>query len=454
MLSSIELVVFFEVKLRLCEIRLAPCVRIILFLSICFFVPLIAQAQSKTDLPFQTSSSTWEGYSEFVRLAQRLKGHAQVRPVANLDYGALRPNDSLLIVHPRSILDGRSLSAFLTTGGRIAILDGFGTSGDFLKKFGIQRFPPPTDPQQQLRDNPDFALALPSTQMVAGVEQGQHAMTAGVKGIVTNHPMVLNHPDLTPIIEIPNRSGKSSVLAITSVVAGKGRLFALGDPSIFINHMLRFPGNRAFAAGLIEYLLPDSDKDASQGTLWIVTNQFEQLGAYGTSPSLLEELRSKIAHIIEATQRLKTHGLPPLLITALCGALALWLYWRHFSQDFQREPGAAQPFPSPGKFVLFQSRGTQKALALMELDGILRLALARHFTREVIDSPPRLSAALENLNLSSDDSSAIKETLSELRLRSKGLAHGAPALVSPQQIKMLHNETMRLLTLLKESNVQ
>ena len=42
---------------------------------------------------------------------------------------------------------------------------------------------------------------------------------------------------------------------MTGIIAKSGRLFAMGDPSVVINEMLRYPGNRAFASGLLKYLV-------------------------------------------------------------------------------------------------------------------------------------------------------------------------------------------------------
>src|SRR5690606_38228184 len=152
--------------------------------------------------PFSTSSSDWEGYSEFVRLAQRHLGTSRVKPSATLDYSSLRPNDAIIIVHPLRPLDESSLSSFLAVGGRVALLDDFGTGGAFLQKFGIRRISPPESPTEKLRSNPDLAVAVPSVQLVAGAEQGRHPIAQNVEAVVTNHPLVLRHPDLTPVLEI------------------------------------------------------------------------------------------------------------------------------------------------------------------------------------------------------------------------------------------------------------
>src|SRR5690606_17359772 len=113
-------------------------------------------------LPFSTSSSDWEGYSEFVRLAQRRLGTARVALSAVLDFGRLCPSDAVRIVRPLRPLDDRSLSSFLASGGGVALLDDFGKGDGLIRKFGIGRIRPPTSPLERLRKNPDLASAVPA----------------------------------------------------------------------------------------------------------------------------------------------------------------------------------------------------------------------------------------------------------------------------------------------------
>ena len=52
------------------------------------------------------------------------------------------------------------------------------------------------------------------------------------------------------MLRIPANGEADVILAVAGQV-GKGRLFAMGDPSATMNQMLRYPGNRAFVAGLV-----------------------------------------------------------------------------------------------------------------------------------------------------------------------------------------------------------
>ena len=156
---------------------------------------------------FSTSSTSWEGLSEFVRLSERQLGPGRVFVRETLDYGELEPGDALLILHPAVTLAADSLIRFLAQGGRVALLDDFGTSPPFLEHFGIRRITAPFDPLRRLGGDPDLAIATPSVQVVAGVERGRPPMTETVDEIVTNHASGFRHPDLTQLLELQVRNG-------------------------------------------------------------------------------------------------------------------------------------------------------------------------------------------------------------------------------------------------------
>src|SRR6185369_6512064 len=87
-------------------------------------------------------------------------------------------------------------------------------------------------------------------------------------------------------------AGESDDLSLTpSAATGKcGRLFAMGDPSAVMNSMLRYPGNRALAGRLVEYLVGDDTWGHRGGTLYIVTNDFTERGSFGNRSGLAAAL--------------------------------------------------------------------------------------------------------------------------------------------------------------------
>ncbi len=198
---------------------------------------------------FEPNDREWEGGSELLEIARTELGRDRVELIGTLDFEQLTPNDGVLILHPDGELNAEEFSAFLTAGGRLAVLDDHGKATNLLSRYRVQRVPAPLRPAQTLRANPDLAIAVPAVQSVAGVEQNRHPVVAGVERLVTNHPTALLHPNLTPVLEIPAIGEPNATLAVTGVIANRGRLFVMGDPSTLINLMLRYLGNRAFAKG-------------------------------------------------------------------------------------------------------------------------------------------------------------------------------------------------------------
>src|SRR5262249_53309827 len=110
---------------------------------------------------------------------------------------------------------------------------------------------------------------------------------------------------------------------------GKGRLFAMGDPSAIVNMMLRYPGNRAFASGLARYLVDEDGAQSHRGRLFIVANQFEEEGAFGGEPSLQKDVDAEVKAIARAFEEARRDGLPGgalIGLAVLAGAgLAVWI---------------------------------------------------------------------------------------------------------------------------------
>lgn len=417
-------------------------------------------------LPFSTASSDWEGYSEFVRLAQRRLGSARVTPVAELDFGKLRPSDAVIIIRPLRPLDERSFSAFLADGGRVALLDDFGKGEGLLRRFGIQRISPPANPVEKLRSNPDLAVAVPSVQLVAGAERGRHPIAEHVDAVVTNHPLVLRHPDLTPVLEIRDATGRAEALAVTGVIAKKGRLFALGDPSVFINLMLRYPGNRNLAEGLVDYLAPTSFAEGAgedptsgspqkAGKIWIVANDFEQLGHYGEDEPLLEQLKRELEEAAQAMGAMDEAGMPPAMATFLAALLALMIVSREYKGNlrvprlpyysFARPPLLAAQTGLGARADVLGSKNAHPILALMELDAALRETAARRLGVNPSGSEAGLKDSFHNSGLCAEDAASLAKLLTDLRTYGQSLGQRRPRKTTENVMRNYHRESMRLL---------
>lgn len=335
---------------------------------------------------FEVNDSTWEGSSEFLEICRARLGAERVRLVAKLDYGVLTPADAVLVIHPEVDLDYDEVSAFLRAGGRYALLDDYGSGARLLERFDIQRVAAPARPAHALRSRADLAIAIPSVQMVAGQEQGRHPVVAEVDQLVTNHPTALQHPSLTPVLEIPALGEPPAALAVTGIIMKRGRLFAMGDPSVLINLMLRYPGNRAFASGLVDYLVADDDWGKRGGNLYVVVNRFEQQGSYGNGNSLGNQLLDSVRGVVDFVSDIHRRGLPePLslgLAALMCVGIAITIAMSSLKAYRRVRPRYASGTPLvaqggvAGRAAVLAAPTTHRALAVLELKSGLCETLA------------------------------------------------------------------------------
>ncbi len=185
--------------------------------------------------PFDLREAGWEGAKGLVDLARHELGDNRVVATNRLDWPSLTPADGLLILHPEVTPDSEELAAFLRAGGRAAVVDDFGVGDRVLARYQIKRAPAPKSPLFALRGNPALALAEPVNEMMAGRRGGVHPVVAEVDRLVTNHPTGLIHPDLSTVLKI-RASGEADVALAVAGQVGKGRLFAMGDPSSLIKY--------------------------------------------------------------------------------------------------------------------------------------------------------------------------------------------------------------------------
>lgn len=221
--------------------------------------------------PFDPGSSEWEGCSRLIQVAQEELGTARVLITNELDYEALSPSDGLILIHPLGSYDLDELSQFMKLGGRVAVLDDFGDGNALLDRFSIQRAPSPADPLQMLHGNPQLPVAIPSSS---------HPIVADVTAVVLNHPTTVRHANLSTLLRIPRAGGDAGPDVALAGQVGEGRLVAFGDPSMFINSMMRYPGNRTVAKNLVRYLV-DGAENKRTAKLTIVNGRFRERGSLG-----------------------------------------------------------------------------------------------------------------------------------------------------------------------------
>jgi hypothetical protein len=396
-----------------------------------------------------------------VRLIEDALGRERVRAVGVLDYAELTPSDALLLLYPTTSLDVDSLTAFLADGGRVAVLDDFGSSGGLLARFGIRQVAPPLEPARTLRSDPDLALAVPSVRVVAGAETGRHPIVDGVSEVVTNHPRALAHPELTTVLELPARDGSSAALAVTGVIAGKGRFVTVADSSIFMNLMLRYPGNRALALGLARYLTArEPGEPASGGRLIIAAGDFDERGIYGAPGGPLSSVLTRLRELFDRLRAVDEQGLPEPLLLALGAAIGLWLVAEQLRSEWPQGraqlPGFARLQPPAaqlglaGRAEVLGAEGVNPLLALVEMESALREQLDHRLGLTPGGAPAEVLPALERAGMPRTEASRAVALLAELRLHNASLLYGRRRRPSASRLSRLSDEAGRLLLRLSE----
>lgn len=423
----------------------------VLFLLACVLVTTPARAGE-----FGFSDRGWQGTSELLAIAQKTLGKDRVRVVRKLDYDELKPADGVIILHPVVRLDYPAISAFLRAGGRLALLDDYGTGDQLLAHFHIHRIPAPAHPAEMLRHNPQLAIAVPAVQEVAGYEQGRHPIVAKVEKLVTNHPTALVHPNLTPVLTIRAVGEPNATLAVTGIIVNRGRLFAMGDPSAVINLMLRYPGNRAFAKGLIDYLVEDDTWGRREGKLYLVSEHFAQSGSYGSGSSLSQSLRDYMGGFTEMLGDVHRDGLPDWLAMILAALVSLggvaWMGLVSTRPYRRRTPryAAATPLVAQGgiagRAAVLAAPTTHRGLAVLELKSALEEGLMH---RLGLDSRVATATLLSEIDrqhaLGRRSSGELQKMLAELKRIEAAVTSSQPVRVTQADVERIRKQVRAIL---------
>jgi len=335
-------------------------------------------AAPRTLLPLDPGGEDWEGLAQFVRLAQKELGPKRALAEQRLELGVLRGEDAIIVVHPDGPLEAEELSAFMAAGGRVVLLDDYGTGSGLLARFGIRRVPLSRHPVQMLRDNPALAIAEPV---------GTHAGLPGAEHVVTNHATglsTLSGNKILPLLTV-RAQGEPDGLLAAEVTVGRGRLLVVGDASIAMNSMLRYPGNRALASALIRYAGTNSPLDgheAHEGTVHILANDVALKGSFVGGPTVAGAMRHAFAETIDALRR----GMPPsasYLAAVLMGlSVVLWTGTRAGRTHKPKLPRFVRPIPVAvqggiaGRAASLCAPGASRVVALLELKNALEEQLA------------------------------------------------------------------------------
>jgi hypothetical protein len=310
--------------------------------------------------------------AEFVALAKAELGASRVVPTGQLEMRDLKREDSIIILHPEKTLDVESYARFMRAGGRVVLLDDYGTGDALLAHFSLERVPVPRHPAEALRNNPSFAIAEPASA---------HPVAVDVVKVVTNHATGLRHPDLSPVLKIRGMSEPDVLVAVAGAV-GQGRLLVVGDPSTVMNSMLRYPGNKALARGIVKYAADDDTwGKRSSGKVYIVTGAFTQKGAFADESMLGDDWNERLRNLEDALAQIRSSGFSPTLsyiLAVLVGlGIVLWVgsraarTHRPITPRFTRQVPLVAQGGVAGHAAVIGASHTSRVLAMLELKAAL-----------------------------------------------------------------------------------
>jgi hypothetical protein len=399
---------------------------------LCVIAALLGVALDVKAGPFEVRDTGWEGCSELFEIARAEVGEGRAIVLSELDWRLVRPDDALLILHPTRTVSSDRLRNFLRDGGRVAIIDDFGAGSRILEHFRIERVPIPSRPLATLRRNPDLAVAEPVREPLEGGSEQVHPTVENVERLVTNHPTGLRHPKMGRVLKIRGIDEPDVMLAL----AGRldeyplGKLFAMGDPSALINQMLRYPGNRAFATGLIRYLAPDASGDArggsARGRVLILANDFTETGVSdGVLGDFMSELDGRFETATRELKRLFQDGFSGLVgvITAAVVALGVGLWttsvasrsYQRKLPSFARAVGALSQGGAAGRAAVLGAPSTPYGLVVLELKSALEEGIAHELGFPLPLAAPQLLAEIAKSNtLDGNRQRTLKSVLLEM----------------------------------------
>lgn len=212
---------------------------------------------------YRIESDAWNGLSRTLEIAGQTG--ATLEPARTLDYGELKPEDSLVIVYPRQPLNVESLASWVVDGGRLLLADDFGEAGSFLERLDIDRETPPP----AALPHEEFAGGKPAVPLFR--PDGVHPLLTGVGRVVANHPAVLRHRG-GPVVGYSAGGG-----VVYDMNLGEGKVIVFGDASLLINQMVAAGDNGRLVQNATGYLCRGEPDGC---TIDLYVGRFEQVGEY------------------------------------------------------------------------------------------------------------------------------------------------------------------------------
>jgi hypothetical protein len=232
-----------------------------------------------------------------------------------------------------------------------------------------------------------------------------------VMHVVLNRASAIQHPDLSPVLQVKLMDGSLEYVAVAGSVQ-KGRLLVVSDSSVFINAMLRYSGNRMFANGLAHYSTEDDTWGARGGTLYMVAGNFEQLGSLNPDDARTQ-VRTLARSAIELQQSMNREGVPPMaayVLAVVVASILVLIFARRTGRAFRQHiPRYARAISLlsqgglAGHAAVLSAPTTPPALALLEWTRVLTEKIKLTLGVDEYTPRDRWWPLLENRNLLSTD---------------------------------------------------
>lgn len=266
---------------------------------------------------------------------------------------------------------------------------------------------------------------------------------------MTNHPSVLRSP-LRPVFDF----GSSDSSLVVAGAVGEGRVVLVSDPSVFIDNMLQFAGNRRFAENLFRYLAP-----APRAKILLAHGAFSHHGAV-SGVALSRPDRPADEFFAAFNLFLAGIGAPSphastlraiaavlALGTVLALAFVLPLSGRRYDGRWLR-PGARRAGAGfVGKVQLFRGRGVNYLLPALVYRRELEASLVESLALATPAPITEVERVIQGRGATSGQAQALRRLLEELdRLASRDV-RGQGAHVSEKRMARILEEGERLVAL-------
>ncbi len=271
---------------------------------------------------YELESEDWDGLSD-LRLLAQAQGITLVAH-DTIDYASLSLEEPWLLLYPQEALRADQLSRYVVAGGRVILADDFGQSDALLARLELSRVMTSVGalPHDEfVGQNPALPILRP---------RGMHPMLRDVSMVVANHPAVLFNVG-GAVLPYAQGGGLAYDMNLE-----RGKVIAIADASLFINHMLEAGDN----AQLVRNTLSYACAERSPCTVHVAAGQFAQRGRYGASAldglglgrDVIEDVDTLNQALAESMRKLPAGQLFYYLSLLLVAGLGVYLYtifpWR------------------------------------------------------------------------------------------------------------------------------